>query len=203
MLNRSEEVTYERLKAACEPVGAHVFAEVRLADVLPVERSGISNEEFTFCIKSHFDFLVTNENYVPEFSVEFDGPTHDSDIQKRRDQTKNHLCERFEYPLLRINSRYLNRQYRGYDLLTYFVDVWSCGKAFCDAQAHGHVPLDEPFEPCWILYDGKTEGKDWPLWLSFDHQCELTRLHAQGLVAQPGASHWVGVGKEGTHHCIT
>src|ERR1019366_8219683 len=134
LLNRYEEVTYQRLRAVCEPVEAHVFPKVRLADVLPITGSDITDQQFAFSLKSHFDFVVADEKYRPQFSVEFDGPTHRTVIQIQRDRTKNELCEEFEYPLLRINARYLDRKYRGYDLLSYFVDVWYHGKAFCEAQ---------------------------------------------------------------------
>src|SRR6266704_2970842 len=139
-LNNYERVTYDKLKAVADRVGAHVFSKVRLADVIPVNNSGISSAEFTFALKSHVDFLVTNSEQEPQFCVEFDGPKHRDEDQIRRDEIKNDLLERFDMPYMRINARYLEDRYRGLDLLTYFVDVWFLSIAFHEAQASGHVP---------------------------------------------------------------
>jgi Protein of unknown function (DUF2726) len=76
LLNQSEEITYSRLTSICEPIGAHVYPKVRLADVFPIANSGITDEEFRFCLQSHFDFIVTNEQHEPLFAVEFDGDSH-------------------------------------------------------------------------------------------------------------------------------
>jgi uncharacterized protein DUF2726 len=76
LLNQSEEITYLRLTSVCEPIGAHVYPKVRLADVFPIANSGITDGEFRFCLQSHFDFIVTNEQREPLFAVEFDGDSH-------------------------------------------------------------------------------------------------------------------------------
>jgi hypothetical protein len=202
-LNHSEEVTYDKLRAVCEPLGAHVFAKPRIKDVLPVDGSGVSDREFGFCLKSHFDFVVTDSDHIPEFSVEFDGPAHGNDSrQMERDELKNRLCDKFEHPLLRINSRYLDKKYRGYDLLTYFVDVWYHEKVFHEAQEKGLVPMDEPFAPTLLLHDGSSNGKVWPLNLSYDHERKIKNWFDEGKVAQPGPSHCVGKDSNGTYHCL-
>ena len=153
-LNKYEQLTYSKIKAVAGKVGAHVFSKVRLADFLPINKSGIPASEFRFALQSHVDFLVTDSEYKSEFSVEFDGPTHTSPDQINRDQKKNNLLKRFEHPFIRINSRYLDDKYRGLDLLTYFVDVWFLAKAFYEAQSQGHIPYDEPFDPAFIISDG-------------------------------------------------
>ncbi len=48
ILNFSEDGAYVRLKSACERHGASVHTKVRLADVLPIEGSGISKEDYRF-----------------------------------------------------------------------------------------------------------------------------------------------------------
>jgi hypothetical protein len=201
LLNKYEEVTYSKLKKICDENDAHVFAKVRVADAIPITNSGIPDKEFSFALKSHFDFLMTDNNYNPIFAVEFDGPYHSNKVQKRRDVMKNELCDRFRLPLLRINANYLNREYRGFDLLTYFVEVWFLNVAFEEAQENGQIPWDEGFDPNLIISDGKS-SKKWPYWLSADIQVAIQRIHKQGIVKDPLISHWVGVDKEGNYRCL-
>jgi hypothetical protein len=199
-LNKYETVTYDKIKAVADKVGAHVFSKVRLADVLPVNNSGISDAEFGFALKSHVDFLVTNSEQEPQFCVEFDGPKHRDTEQVRRDEIKNGLFERFDMPYMRINARYLADRYRGLDLLTFFVDVWFLSIAFHDSQAAGHIPSDEPFDPTFILSNGS--DRSWPYWLSWNLQVKIRRLYDQGRIAQLAPSHWIGADGRGNLRCI-
>lgn len=202
LLNKYEEITYEKLKALCDENGAHVFPKVRVADVLPIVSSGISNDLFGYALKAHFDFVICNSDYIPLFVVEFDGPVHTvSAMQKMRDAKKNLICNFFGLSLLRINARYLDQKYRDLDLLTYFVDVWFMDAAFTKAQEEGHIPWDESFDPTFIWIDGKT-SKSFPYWLSLDLQNEIKRLHSSGYLLDPFASHWIGIDSQGNYRCL-
>jgi hypothetical protein len=117
LLNAPENMTNKRLREACSRNGAEVFAKVRLADVLRIENSGISDELYRFALQSHFDFVIADGDHLPLFAIEFDGARHNLGIQVSRDSKKETLCERFRLPVLRINAEYLNRKYRGLDLL--------------------------------------------------------------------------------------
>jgi len=202
LLNQYEEVTCEMLRAVCAPNGARVYAKVRLADIFPIEGSGISSEDFRFALQSHVDSLVVNQCCQPEFCVEFDGPTHKDPGQVCRDKRKNGLFERFDASLLRINSRYLTRKFRGLDLLTYFVEVWFLANAFYEAQENGGVPYDEPFDPASIMTDMKTPTRRWPYWLSLESQLAIQSLHKEGRVASFGCSDWIGQDKDGNYRCL-
>lgn len=204
LLNRYEEVTYEALARVCEANGARVFPKVRVADVFSLEKSGVSAAHFGYGLRSHFDFLVTDRDYQPQFSVEFDGPLHKtSDVQKQRDVLKNDLCERFNHGLLRINSKYLTPAYRGLDLLTYFVDAWFLELAFSEAQRNGTVPYDEPFDMTYMWSVSSMEGKQWPYWLSLDIQAALEKLHKAGRIGQMAPSHYVGTDGQGSYRCMS
>lgn len=201
-LNSYEAVTYDKLRAVTEPVGAHVFSKVRLADVIPVNNSGISNEEFSFSLKSHVDFLVTNSDHNIQFCVEFDGPTHRQSAQIRRDELKNQLLTKFQVPFIRINSRYLEDRYRGLDLLTYFVDVWFLAQAFNEAQERGQIPPEEMFDPTFIISDGQPNGKKWPYWISIELQADIQRMFKKHLIEQPSPSDWIGMDDRGNYRCL-
>lgn len=180
ILTAYEETTYSRLLQVCDVYGAHVYPKVRLADVLPIAHSGITDDEFRYALQSHFDFLAVNMDYEPLFTVEFDDPSHKDPEVAQRDQKKNNLCERFSIPLLRINSRYLLSRYRDMDLLSYFVEVWFLSKVFDDAQESGDIPADEPFDPTFIIRSGGRQN--FPLWLSMDIVHHTRRLFDAGKV---------------------
>ena len=197
--NHYEKVTYNKLRAACEPQDFHVFSKVRLADILPVNQSGLSKKDFRFTLQAHTDFLVINSDDEPQFCVEFDGPSHNEPEQIRRDNQKNAIFDYFKKPLLRINSKYLDSKYRGFDLLTYFVEVWFLENDFCRAQERGEIPLDEIFDPAFIIHDGKQKL---PYWLSLEQQVMIQRLFEQGKVAQPAPSDWVGIDSDHNYRCL-
>lgn len=203
LVNRSEQLTYDALLRVCEPHGARVFTKVRVADVFVLETRKVPPEHLSYGLRSHFDFVVTDNDYHPLFSVEFDGPLHrSSEIQRRRDRLKNDLCATFSHGLLRINSNYLTRQFRGLDLLTYFVDCWFLHEAFEAAQQAGSVPLDEVFDAAMIMSDG-TQGKRWPYWLSLDVQLSLHDLHRKRLIRQPVPCCHIGRDPDANYRCLS
>ena len=64
MLNSPERITYARLREVCELHVAEVYAKVRLADVLPIEGSGLSQAFYEFALQAHYDFVVTGSSSV-------------------------------------------------------------------------------------------------------------------------------------------
>jgi hypothetical protein len=201
ILNKYEELTYSRLSEVSQQNGAHVFAKIRIADVFPITGSGISDADYTFALKSHFDFIVTDRTYNPVFAVEFDGPLHRDQPQRERDHRKDSLSDRFDFPLLRINSNYIDRQFRGLDLLTYFIEVWFMTVAFDEAQARGEVPYDADFDPALIIRDPKRKER-WPYWLSVDLQVRLMKLFQSGRIHDDLPSYWIGTDQWGRYRCL-
>ena len=97
-----EAETHRILDEVASKNGAQVWPKVRVADVLELRNSGISNEEYSYALKAHFDFTVTDEDSLAQFSVEFDGRSHNTDPDTvRRDSLKNAICEQLSFPLLR------------------------------------------------------------------------------------------------------
>ena len=202
ILNLHEETTHLRLKEVCEKHGANIYSKVRLADVLPIEGSGISDAEYKFALQAHYDFVVTNEAHTPLFAVEFDGPLHSNEKQQARDNTKNELCKKFALPILRINSNYLKKAYRGMDLLSWFVEVWFAWGWFEEAQASGEVPADEIFMPQMMInipgYDNQ-----FPLWLSAPIRNKIQKLCFSGKITDMVPSHIIGRSDDGTYRAIS
>lgn len=201
LLNFQEVQTHSRLHSVCEKYGANVHIKVRLADVLPIERSQISNEDYHFALLSHFDFVVTNAEYNPLFAVEFDGKFHKTEVQRQRDKRKNLLCKRFNIPLLRVNSRYLLQKYRNMDLLSWLVEFWFSKKTFYEQQEAGNIPYDVPFEPSCIVYiSGKKET--FPLWPVAELLLKIRKLHNSGVCKDFVPGVLVGVDEEDNYHAI-
>lgn len=196
LLNRSETVVHERLRRVCEPNGTKVYPKVRLADVLPIEHSGIASDAYSFALKSHLDFIVVKETNEPLFAVEFDGPSHQEEAQRDRDRLKDKLCKDFGLPLLRVRDAHLAEAYRSYDILTWMVEQWFFREAFDAAQASGAIPHDEIFDPCSIL--GPPVEKPFPLWLSLDAQNAIIKRFKEGKLVHRAPSYIIGLDGEET-----
>jgi Protein of unknown function (DUF2726) len=191
VLNLYEEATHLRLLGACEKFGAYVYTKIRLADILPIEGSGISQREYRFALQAHLDFVVTDADHYPLLAVEFDGNTHRAERQRVRDQIKDRLGQRFVLPLLRVNSRYVLKNYGGMDLLSWFINVWFLQKSWDEQQALGDIRPDEPFDPFLIIGDpGK---RPFPLWLSHTVRVEIRKLYKSGRCKDHGPSALVGL----------
>jgi hypothetical protein len=201
ILNYDEEATYGRLQESCKRNNAAVYPKVRIADVLPIERSGISSELFGFALKGHFDFVVTHLTHDPLFAVEFDGPLHASPEQKERDQKKNTLCERFDLPLLRINRAYFNRTYRNMDLLTWIVEYWFGAKGIEEAYRNGVIPEDEYIDPMMSLHMPGFKGR-FPMWLAADARIALQRWCHEGRCLEYVPSFIIGQDDDKTWHAF-
>ncbi len=124
ILNSPERITYSRLREVCELHVAEVYAKVRLADVLPIEGSGLSQALYEFALQAHYDFVVTGRDQVPLFALEFDGPQHGHSPQSERDAKKDELSSRFGLPLLRIRAEDLCRTEWQLDRLTELIERW-------------------------------------------------------------------------------
>ena len=202
ILNLHEEATHLRLRNVCEKHGASVYTKIRLADILPIENSGISDIEYKFALQSHFDFVISDDKHSPLFAVEYDGPLHINKDQQARDKKKELLCKKFDFPLLRINNRYLPKTYRGLDLLSWFVEVWFTWVWFEKAQESGEVPLDEIFMPSMMVtipgYD-----KQFPLYLSAPIRNKIQKLCISGKIIDLVPSHIIGRDDAGNYKAIS
>jgi hypothetical protein len=179
LLNLMEQETDAVLQDVCQRHSVRVFAKPRVADVLPIDNSGISNELYSYALKAHFDFVVVDSDLTALFVVEFDGPGHYEQLQRRRDEKKGDLCHHFSLPALRVCAEHINRRYRGLNLLSWFIEVWFARESFDHAQSSGQIPLDETFDPCFFIPVPGLAGQ-FPLWMSAEPRSKLERLWQQG-----------------------
>lgn len=139
LVNQYEKKTFDLLVKLAGGEQAHLFSKQSLKEALPFESADLSRDLRDFCWKGHFDFVVTDSEFVPLFAVEFDGWRHRTEEQMTRDRKKDKLCRIFSLPLLRINSRYLEPCYRGTDLLSWFAECFFVNRAFTDAEEEGGI----------------------------------------------------------------
>jgi hypothetical protein len=198
LLNRSEEDTLKELNLVTSRYGLQVHTKVRMADVCPIEGRGIPDDLYKYALMAHFDFLVTNEEYIPQFAVEFDGSSHETPTAKIRDAKKDAICRTFKFPLLRVKINYLPKIYNSLSLIEWIIDVYYMEQAFYEAQEKGQVPYDEPFDP-FFIYSTGTDGdkKRFPYWISRDAILAIRKFHSQGKIALPGTSGFIGEDSDG------
>ncbi|MCY8267083.1 hypothetical protein MOC48_12055, partial [Bacillus haynesii] len=127
---------------------------------------------------------------------------HRTETQKFRDEIKNRLVKRFDLPLLRINSLYLEEKYRNLDLLSWCVEVWFLAEYFYEAQENGIVPYDEPFSPESIFSLSGNEKK-FPFFLSFDIRNEIRKLSEKKQIKSLIPNAWIGTDNNGNYYGIS
>lgn len=149
-VNQYESLTDEILVGVADRYDARVCPKVRIADALNINQSGISNEQFTYALKAHFDFVIIDENSLASFAVEFDEPHHIKDRDAIvRDRMKGEICNNLGLPLLRIGSQGLE-EIDDATVLAWIADTYFIRQAFLLAQAQKLIPLDAEFE--WRMF---------------------------------------------------
>lgn len=187
VLDRDERAVDQRLVPISQKHGARVFSKMRIADVINLDARHLTRRHREYGLMAHFDFVVADAALRPHFAIEFDGASHLKPIQQARDAIKDAICKQFGLPLLRINSHYIVKKYRKFDLLTWIVDVWFLQTAFNEAQADGHIPSDELFDPI-TFFNVPGHAGCFPLWLTRDLTGEFQRLYAARHLYDPGPS---------------
>lgn len=187
LLNHHEQLTHEELQRASKRWGLSVSHKVRVADVLNLDRLDIDWAHYGYGLKSHFDFVVCRDDWIPEYAVEFDGPQHASVIQSDRDRKKDLLCKLDDFPILRINARYLTRNFGKMTLLAWVMDAYELDRGFFQAQVDGIIPKDEMFSPFFVA--GLEPGGDrFPYQLARRARARLQMWHEKGMVREHGSS---------------
>lgn len=182
LVNRFEVATDAALNEAAANAGVRVCMKVKVSDVLDVRSSGLTDEEFDYVCKAHFDFVITDEpESVPLFAVEFDGPSHrTSNAVMRRDEMKDRIAERLGLRVLRIDSEFLQRRER-FTLVGLLVEVWAADRAFTEAQNRGDIPHDEPFCYFSVLEPGPGAGSRWAFSIDSPARDLMADVHRRGL----------------------
>jgi hypothetical protein len=185
LVNTHEAATKRVLDVAAGRNNATVYAKMRIADVLHVERSGINNAQYSYALKAHFDFVVADAADMPLFAVEYDGPTHFENAETiARDLMKNELCERLGLPLARVRDEHLFKQARGIDYVTWLSEFYFAFQSLLQAQEEGAFPADEPPDPMLFVSSPHLAGR-FPLFISAPARISLHKLYERKLIREP------------------
>lgn len=141
LVNEGEFRTDEVLREAAADLGYGIHTKVRMADALDIDRSGLSNDAYSYALRAHFDWVVTDlGTTTPEFAVEFDGDSHTAAPVRHRDALKDEVCEKLGLPLLRIDRAGYRPTIRR-SVIWYLVESWRLMKSWHEAQDRGIIPL--------------------------------------------------------------
>ncbi len=183
LVNTHEAATMRLLEVSAGRNNARVYAKVRIADTLDMDRSGISNDLYSYGLKAHFDFVVADDADMPLFAVEYDGPTHFDARTVERDRMKNELCERLGLPLARVRDEHIFKQVRGIDYLTWLSEFYFGFQSLLRAQEEGTFPADELPDPMLFFSHPYLPGR-FPLFISAHARTSLIRLHSKKLTRE-------------------
>jgi hypothetical protein len=182
LLNYREEQTHRILSESTPNNSARLFAKVRVADVLPIENSGISDALFSYALRAHFDFVISDRESMPLFAVEYDGPQHSTNqAVAKLDLLKNQLCDKFELPIARVTDEHILKKARGMDYLTWLTELFFVSRWLEEAQTKGHLPPDEYFDPMIVARLPNRKAR-FPLFISADARARLHRLEEDGRI---------------------
>lgn len=202
LLNLPESVTDKRLREVCDDFDAKVYAKARVADVLPIEHSGINDKHYKYALQAHFDFVVADSEDQPLLAIEFDGPSHYEPDAQKRDEMKNTLCDKFELPLLRVNHNYLNNSFSNWDLLRWFCTVFFVNREWEEDVKAGRIPIEDLiFDPMFVSV--KTKSGTRSLELERYARGELGRLFISREIPFPVPNCITGEGEDRTLRAIS
>jgi len=186
LLNTGEVLTDAALRVAAEKHGARVFPKARMASVLKLDRSGLSDREFRYALQSELDFVIAEgDTGKPCFAVEFDEPHHRTDpVTIERDAMKNSICDRLGLPLLRIGAEFL-QQRRQQALVGWLLEVYFLEREFYAAQERGEISPDEPF--CYFSFYEPDKPGAGPFGISFALDSEARGLMSHVCLVEGAA----------------
>ena len=118
-----------------------------------------------------------------------------------RDAKKDELCRRDGIPILRINSRYLSKEFGGLSLVAWIMDVYELQEEFYRMQESSAIPRDEPFDLFFMMSIESGEER-FSYWFSARPRVRLQKLHEQGRVADPVSSGFIGYDANDVMRCI-
>lgn len=155
LCNQYESQTCQQAQGAAERYNAQVFPKVRVADCLDINQTPLTQRESRYALSAHFDFVVCSEHSDALFAIEYDGPQHRSDTATiERDRLKDTICETAEFPLLRIDSVFLEKSFHT-SFLAFLIECWFLNQSFESEQDHGRISLEETFDPiCLKISEG-------------------------------------------------
>ncbi|MGW5578870.1 DUF2726 domain-containing protein [Micromonospora chokoriensis] len=144
LLSPSERAVEAHLSEMASGRGWRIYAGVKLSAVVDPKPPGVTDRDwYDTATRQHLDFVVTNEQHLPQFVVELDDPTHRRPDAIRRDRIKDAVLEGAGLEILRIESQHVNKLADGRSLVEYLIDARGHTAKYVDMQSKGLAPRDE------------------------------------------------------------
>ncbi len=99
---------------------------------------------------------------------------------RQRDKLKNSICDRLDFPVLRIDSNYLERVGNHASILEWVIEMWYMGKEFQAMQERGELSSDEDFYPLTVYEWGYIDSNRFIAVETTTSVDELAELAKQG-----------------------
>ena len=151
LLNRGENAVLDIAESACAETDTKVFAKVRIADVVQIDGSGISDDLYRYALSAHFDVLVAKDNET-FLASEFDGSGHDP----RNDLKKAQQCDYFRVPMMRVKENHFQERVLGDTAVAFLIWQLSCVDAFI--EQYGSNPYEE-YDPAFFVRVAGKKGQ--------------------------------------------
>jgi hypothetical protein len=173
ILNIGEAVTFAIAEEVSKATGTRAFAKVRIADVITIENSGISDDLYRYALSAHFDVLVCKEDDLPYLAIEFDGGGHST----KNDERKEKLCDLFGLPMVRVGPQHIDALVFEDTAIAFLIWQLHCVDAFL--VEYGNDPY-EHYDPLFFI---AVPGKDrnWPFAYRERWLARLTRHFKESL----------------------
>lgn len=163
--NTSEYKTYKELREALKGTGFKIESEMQVSKVIEREdHDKLSKKDKQAFNNASFDFVVYNEESIPEFVIEFDGPHHSQYEKKREaDIRKNRLCSQANLSLLRIDDSFIS-EYEEISILKYIVERFLAYRREIEdisrdiedrlsLLSNGGIDYDDPWNDPGVIFD--------------------------------------------------
>lgn len=126
LLNDVERGVLNQLRALVHRHGAEVWPKVSFKDAVDINNSGISEELFSYAMRAHLDYVVTDgKSSRVLFAVEYDGADHfKRPATIERDRKKSEVCRTLAFDLLRITKCQLEGIFLNSNQLELLVERW-------------------------------------------------------------------------------
>ncbi len=108
LLTKAERSFYEVLVLTARSLDVHIFAKVRLADLLYLPKDTANRTSFQNQINSkHIDFILCDKSNVrPLMAIELDDSSHGQASRQARDSFVNKALLNAGLPLLRVPAQH-------------------------------------------------------------------------------------------------
>lgn len=105
ILTNNEFNFYKKLKQITDKKGLLICTKIRLADIIEVNQNvdyKLKNGYFSKISSKHIDFVILNQNMIPQMFIELDDNSHKKPDRIKRDKFVNAAMQAAGYSLKRI-----------------------------------------------------------------------------------------------------